>query len=142
DAGFRRQSERDLREPMPHRHPECEAVEPLLAPYSEPDCQGVLSDADRARVAAHLDACPACRAEAAAAAEACATVRTHAAALAGAAPPVVGSRCRVAAGRAGAPRRAVRFAGWTALAAAAAVILFIITNPAQAIATQLAVDHM
>jgi anti-sigma factor RsiW len=127
---------------MSNRHPECEAIEPLLAPYGEPDCQGVLTDADRARICAHLAACPACRAEAEASASACSAVRAHAARLAGAAPPLLARRCRTAAARAAAPRRAARFAGWTALAAAAAAVLFIMINPAQAIATQLAVDHM
>jgi len=126
---------------MPNRHDDCEAIEPLLAPFGEPDAGDVLTAADRARVAGHLDACPPCRAAARASASARAAVRASAAAL-GAAPPLLAARCRAAAARAAAPRRAARLAGWTALAGAAAALVFVILMPAEAIATQLAVDHM
>lgn len=127
---------------MPNRYPDCEAIEPLLAPYADADTGDVLGEADRARVRAHLDACPPCRAHAEAASSGRRVLAAHAGALSEPAPPLLTARCRAAAARATTPRRAMRWAGWTALAGAAAALLFIVMMPAQAIATQLAVDHV
>ncbi|MDQ3170160.1 MAG: hypothetical protein M3Q55_08495, partial [Acidobacteriota bacterium] len=44
--------------------------------------------------------------------------------------------------RHGAPRRATRWIGWTAAGAAGVALLFVVLMPAQAIATQLTVDHV
>lgn len=126
---------------MPHRDT-CEAIEPLLAPYGEPDAAGLMPAADRARVTAHLDACEPCRRAASACRAACAALRAAAPALTTPAPELLAARCRALARRAAAPRRTARWAGWSAAAAAAAVVLFVFLLPTQAIATQLAVDHL
>ena len=123
----------------------CEAIEPLLAPYGEiaaADCAAVLTDADRARVEAHLAACPPCRQTADACRAACDIVRSHAEDLATPAPGLLAARCRAIAARAERPRRATRWVGWSAAGATIAVILFIFLMPTQAVATQLAADHM
>lgn len=120
----------------------CEAIEPLLAPYSEPECAALMAAVERARVAGHLEACEPCRRAADTCRAACETVRAHAGALADSAPPLLAARCRAAAMRASAPRRATRWVGWSAVAATAAVVLFIFLMPTQAVATQLAADHM
>ena len=57
----------------------CEAIEPLLAPFGEPDCAELMTGAERARVAAHLEACAPCRQSAAACRAAREAVRAHAA---------------------------------------------------------------
>lgn len=126
---------------MNHDH-DCEAIEPLLAPYCEPCCADVLTVAEQARVAAHLEACPPCRRAHEACAAAREAVRTNAAALTGSAPPRLAARCRAAATRSTAPRRATRWIGWTAGLATAAALAFILVMPAQAVTTQLAVDHV
>lgn len=126
---------------MPIRHVDCEAVEPLLAPFGEPDSDAVLGADDREAVARHLALCRPCREQAEACQRARAALRANAATLATPAPPVLAARCRALAARPS-PRRATRLIGWTAGAAAAAAILFVFLMPAQAIATQLAVDHM
>ncbi|MDQ3170874.1 MAG: zf-HC2 domain-containing protein, partial [Acidobacteriota bacterium] len=72
---------------MSKRELDCEAIEPLLAPYGEPDCGPVLTAAERDLVSAHLDRCPSCRQTAQACATACAVVRANAAALSESAPP-------------------------------------------------------
>lgn len=120
----------------------CEAIEPLLAPYGEPDCAELMTDAERGRVAAHLEACAPCSQAAVACRAAREAVRAHAAELAVTAPPLLAARCRAAAARAASPRRAPRWVGWSAAGAAAAVLLFIVLMPTQAVATQLAVDHL
>jgi anti-sigma factor RsiW len=120
----------------------CEAIEPLLAPYEEPDTAGVLSADDCARVAAHLEACPPCREQVQACRQARAALRAHAAELSPRAPDRLAARCRAAAAGAAGPRRAARWAGWSAAAAAAAALAFFFLMPAHAIATQLAVDHL
>ncbi|MEX2273166.1 MAG: zf-HC2 domain-containing protein [Vicinamibacterales bacterium] len=120
----------------------CEAIEPLLAPFGEPDAAGVMTPDDRARVAAHLAACPPCRAQAEACRAAHDALKACAAELSAPAPAHLAARCRAAAARASAPRRAARWAGWSAAAAAAAAIVLIVLMPERAIATQLAVDHM
>ena len=124
------------------RELDCEAVEPLLAPYGEPDCGPVLTAAERDLVSAHLERCKSCRDTASACATACAVVRANAPALSGSAPPGLRARCRASADRASTPRRATRWLGWTAAGATAAALLFIVVMPAQAIATQLTVDHV
>src|SRR5688572_11796610 len=95
----------------------CEAIEPLLAPYSEPDCAALMPAAERVRVAGHLEACGPCRRAAETCRAACDAVRAHAGALAESAPPLLAARCRAAALRAAAPRRATRWVGWSAVAA-------------------------
>jgi anti-sigma factor RsiW len=123
----------------------CEAIEPLLAPYGEnaaADCAGVLTDADRARVEAHLAACAPCRRAAEACRAARDAVRGHAGDLTAAAPGLLAARCRAIAARESRPRRATRWVGWSAAGATAAVILFVFLMPTQAVATQLAADHM
>ena len=127
---------------MSKRELDCEAIEPLLAPYGEPDCGPVLTAAERDLVSAHLERCPACRQTAQACASACAAVRANAAALTEHAPPSLRARCLATADRHGAPRRATRWLGWTAVGAVAAALLFVVLMPAQAIATQLTVDHV
>jgi anti-sigma factor RsiW len=126
---------------MTHRDT-CEAIEPLLAPYGEPDAAGLMSGVERERLAAHLEACAPCRR----AAETCRAghlaIRAAAAELATPAPPLLAARCRAAAARAAAPRRAARWAGWSAAGATAAVILFVLLMPTRAVATQMALDHM
>jgi len=119
----------------------CEAIEPLLAPYGEPDC-AELSAADRGRVAAHLQACEPCRRAADACRKGRNLLRAHAAELGSPAPQLLSARCRAIAAKAREPRRATRVAGWSALGAAAAVVLFIFLMPTQAVATQLALDHV
>lgn len=126
---------------MKHEY-DCEAIEPLLAPYGEPGCCGLLTDEEQAMVAAHLEACPPCRHAAGACTAARAAVKANAAALTGAAPPRLASRCRAAAARQTPPRRATRWVGWTAAAATAAALAFVVVMPAQAVATQLAIDHV
>lgn len=118
----------------------CEAIEPLLAPYGEPDASGELSAADRDRVEAHLAACPVCHARCEACRAARAALRARAAELMSPAPPRLAMRCRAAASAA--PRRAARWAGWSAVGAAAAAMLFVFLMPTRAVATQLAADHM
>lgn len=120
----------------------CEAIEPLLAPYGEPDAAGALTAADRERVEGHLAACPACCARSEACRAARAALRARAADLMSPAPERLAMRCRAAASVAAAPRRAVRWAGWSAAGAAAAAVLFVFLMPTRAVATQLAVDHM
>jgi anti-sigma factor RsiW len=120
----------------------CEAIEPLLAPYGEPESAGELPAADRDRVSAHLAVCEPCRRQAGACRAAHEALRARAADLITPAPPLLAARCRAAAARASAPRRAARWVGWSAAAATAAAILFVFILPAQAVATQLAVDHM
>ncbi|HUF24186.1 MAG TPA: hypothetical protein VMN81_08675 [Vicinamibacterales bacterium] len=120
----------------------CEAIEPLLAPYGEPDAAALMTAAERDRVAAHFEACPPCRQSAAACRAARAAVRAHAAELADQAPPLLAARCRAAAARAASPRRASRWVGWSAAGAAAAIVLFLFLMPTHAVATQLAVDHV
>lgn len=119
----------------------CEAIEPLLAPYAEPDADA-LTTADRDRVDGHLAACPVCRARAEACRAACAALRARATELIGPAPDHLARRCRAVASAAAAPRRAMRWAGWSAGAAAMAAMLLVFLMPARAVATQLAVDHM
>lgn len=124
------------------KHDSCEAIEPLLAPYSEPDCAALMSADERALVAGHLGVCEPCRRAADTCRAACDAVRAHAGALADTAPPLLAARCRAAALRTSAPRRATRWVGWSAAAATAAVVLFIFLMPTQAVATQLAADHL
>ena len=127
---------------MTHRE-SCEAIEPLLAPYGEPACADLLSAADRARVEAHLDACEPCRRCAGKCRAAREALHAHAGELLAPAPALLAARCRALAAREAAPpRRVTRWIGWSAVAAAAAVILFVFLMPTQAIATQLAVDHL
>lgn len=126
---------------MNHDH-ECQAIEPLLAPYGESCCGDVLTEAEQARVAAHLDACPPCRRAHEACTAARDAVRANAAALTDAAPARLAARCRAAAARNSAPRRATRWVGWTAGLATAAALAFIVVMPAQAVTTQLALDHL
>lgn len=123
------------------KHESCEAIEPLLAPYSEPHC-AELTAADRARVDAHLDACPSCRHAAGRCEAAHAALRACAHDLTDHAPALLSARCRAVAARASSPRRATRWVGWSAAAATAAVVLFIFLMPTQAVATQLAADHL
>ena len=120
----------------------CEAIEPLLAPYNEPGCVGVLTPTEQARVEAHLAECPPCRHTAEACRKARQALRAHAADLTDHAPGLLTARCRAIAARAERPRRARRWMGWSAVGATAAVILFIFLMPTQAVATQLAVDHL
>lgn len=126
---------------MKHDH-DCEAIEPLLAPYGESCCGDVLTEAEQARVAEHLAACPPCRRAHEACTAARDAVRANAAALTGSAPPRLAARCRAAAARNTAPRRATRWVGWTAGLATAAALGFILVMPAQAVTTQLALDHV
>ena len=119
----------------------CEAIEPLLAPYGEPQCDE-LSAADRARVAAHLEACEPCRRAAGACSAARSVLKAHAAELGSSAPQLLSARCRALAAKTAAPRRVGRLAGWSAAAAAAAAVLFVFLMPTQAVATQLAADHL
>ena len=126
---------------MNHDH-DCEAIEPLLAPYGESCCGDVLTGEEQARVASHLEACAPCRRAYQAGAAARDAVRANAAALTGSAPPRLAARCRAAAARNTTPRRATRWVGWTAGLATAAALAFILVMPAQAVTTQLAVDHV
>lgn len=125
-----------------HTRDTCEAIEPLLAPYTEPDSAALMDAADQARVAAHLEACEPCRRTAGCCRAAQAALRSNAGALSAEAPGLLAARCRAVAARASAPRRATRWVGWSAVGATAAVILFIFMAPTQAVATQLAMDHM
>lgn len=120
----------------------CEAIEPLLAPYGEPDPAGALTPSDLQRVEGHLAACPVCRARSEACRAARAALRSRAAELMCPAPQRLAKRCRVVASAATAPRRAARWAGWSAVGAAAAAVLFVFLMPTRAVATQLAIDHM
>jgi anti-sigma factor RsiW len=125
-----------------NREHDCEAIEPLLAPYGESCCAEVLTDEEQALVTAHLAACPACMRAKQACDAARAAVKANAAALTGSAPPRLAARCRAAAARQTPPRRATRWVGWTAGLATAAALAFILVMPAQAVTTQLALDHV
>jgi anti-sigma factor RsiW len=128
---------------------DCRDVEPLMTPYVD----GEARPAEQASVDAHIKACPPCR-------EAVADERTardvlHARReeLRAAAPDMLRRRCAaqtasipksVAAPRPGLMRRS-----WVPLSLAAtlvltvaAVFLFGLNNPVEALATQLAVDHV
>ena len=120
----------------------CEAIEPLLAPYGEPGAAGDLTRSERDRVEGHLAACPVCRARSEACRSARAALRAHATELMTPAPARLAMRCRAAASASTGPRRAVRWAGWSAFGAAAAAVLFVFLIPTRAVATQLAADHM
>jgi anti-sigma factor RsiW len=117
----------------------CEVIEPLLAPYGEPDAAGLMTALERDRVRAHLVVCEPCRHQA----EACRAVRSalraKASELITPAPDRLAARCRAAAAP---PRRGARWVGWYAGGAAAAAILLVFLMPTRAVATQLAVDHM
>lgn len=126
---------------MTHEH-DCEAIEPLLAPYGEPGCSDLLTEDEQAQVEAHLEACPPCRRAAEACTAARAAIRANAAALSGPAPARLARRCRAAATRQTTPRRATRWVGWTAGLATAAALAFIVVMPVQAVTTQLAIDHV
>nr|MDQ3070213.1 zf-HC2 domain-containing protein [Acidobacteriota bacterium] len=71
---------------MSIRESGCEAIEPLLAPYGEPDGPA-MSDDERALVVAHLASCAPCRHKSDACRAACAALRANAAALQTSAPP-------------------------------------------------------
>lgn len=120
----------------------CEAIEPLLAPYGEPDPATAMTPAARARVESHLAACEPCRRQSEACRAARAALRARAAELTTPAPDRLAARCRAAASGPSTPRRAARWVGWSAAGAAMAAMLFIVLMPARAVATQLAVDHM
>ncbi len=126
---------------MPNRDT-CEAIEPLLAPYSEPGCAALMGAEEQARVSAHLQACEPCRRTAECCRAAREALHARAGELTAEAPGLLAARCRAAAARAASPRRATRWVGWSVAAATAAVILFIFMAPTQAVATQLAMDHM
>ena len=75
-----------------HTRDTCEAIEPLLAPYTEPDSAALMDAADQARVAAHLEACEPCRRTAGCCRAAQAALRSNAGALSAEAPGLLGTK--------------------------------------------------
>jgi anti-sigma factor RsiW len=120
----------------------CREVEPLFAPYVDGD----VAPADRARMDAHLQACPRCRDRVAGEQAAREAVHVCATRLRGCAPGDLRRRCEALRGHAPAGRTWRRV--WVPLSMAAALVLavagvFLWTagDGAEAYAAQLAVDH-
>jgi anti-sigma factor RsiW len=124
--------------------PTCAEIDPLLSPYVDGETAAV----DRARVEAHLDACPPCRAVAEAERRCRDLLRARREALAPASPAALRARCaRLArpASRRVARRWAPLSMAATLVLAAAGVLLFGLLGPADrsdALAAELADDHV
>jgi anti-sigma factor RsiW len=118
----------------------CADVEAAFAKYVDGEAQG----AEAAEIALHLDACPACRSDVERERAARALVRERRDALCCEAPAQLRSRCAGSAKRTSTPPR------WVPLSAVAALLLAIVgvfvygsfDRGAQALATQLALDHV
>jgi anti-sigma factor RsiW len=121
----------------------CRDIEPLLAAYVD----GAAQDRDRAEVAAHLAACPPCREAVARERTACNVVAECRERLRAPAPASLRARCAARAGPG--PASGV---GWRTLVplsvaaslllAVAGVFMYSAFNQAEALAAQLAVDHV
>jgi anti-sigma factor (TIGR02949 family) len=118
----------------------CADVESAFAKYVDGEVQG----AEAAEIARHLDACPSCRTDVERERVARALVRERRGSLCCQAPAHLRSRC------AGSAKRTSAVARWVPLSAAAALLLAIVgvfvygafDRGAQALATQLALDHV
>jgi anti-sigma factor (TIGR02949 family) len=124
--------------------PSCQDVEARLAPYVDRE---VPAD-DRAGIDAHLQACPRCRDRATAEDAARTVIHARRDDLRGTAPQHLRARC-AALRAAPAPRRAfIPSRVWMPLAAAAVLFIAVVggflllSDPVEAYATQLAMDHV
>jgi anti-sigma factor RsiW len=124
--------------------PNCRRICDLLAQYAD----GTLSDAQRADVQRHLDACPPCRAIASKECGARQLLRACADRLrVEQVPSALRSRCEALSLRAGAPpfwsRRSVRFAAAAVLIIFMGSLLSVVTRQSDALlAAQLTADHV
>lgn len=126
--------------------PQCRELEQMLAPYVD----GEATAQDAARVDDHLQRCPPCRDRVAGERTAREVLRARGKDLRAAAPHALRARCaahRMAAGGVRSalmrPRALVPLSlAATLLLAVAGVFLFSLNNPVEALAAQLAVDHV
>jgi anti-sigma factor (TIGR02949 family) len=124
--------------------PNCRRICDLLAQYAD----GTLSDAQRAEVQRHLDACPPCRAIAGKECGARQLLRACADRLrTGQVPPELRARCHELSRRSGTvsfwSRRSVRFAAAAILIVFMGSLLSVVTRQSDALlAAQLTADHV
>src|SRR6476660_2032201 len=129
---------------------DCRDVEPLMTPYVDGEAQ----PADQASVDAHIKACPPCREAVADERTAREVLHARREELRATAPDVLRRRCAAQTASIRRPVAASRPIGlmrrsWVPLSLAAtlvltvaAVFLFGLNNRVEALATQLAVDHV
>src|SRR5262249_34860819 len=128
----------------------CRDVEPLMTPYVDGEAQ----PADRASVDAHIKACPPCRAAVADERTAREVLHARREELRTSAPEMVRRRCAAHSASMRRPVEAPRTSGlgrrtWIPLSLAATILLAVagafligLNNPVEALAAQLAVDHV
>jgi anti-sigma factor RsiW len=119
----------------------CRDIEARLTPYVD----GESGDEVRRAMDAHLAACPPCREHAAAERGGRDLIREHRTALRASAPAALRARCAAHAR----PRSNAVLRRWVPLSlaaslllAAAGAVVFSVTNPIEALAAGLALDHM
>jgi anti-sigma factor RsiW len=129
---------------------DCRDVEPLMTPYVDGEAQ----PADRASVDAHIKACPPCRAAVADERTAREVLHAWREELRANAPEMLRRRCAAQSASMARPVEAPRTGGlgrrtWIPLSLAATILLAVagafligLNNPVEALAAQLAVDHV